>query len=151
MTHRKPTVSLELRFLIDRAFAARQSGQPGVAEVFDHAAERLVATVVPAFADRIAKVSSRKGEGRQIALEILPLLTPALAAAVNIVWTLRGARQPAIRTLNDAFQDDPTFNETIKLLCARILPPTSLYPDATTTDAPITPPMVVEVAAPAGR
>lgn len=115
--------SLELRFLVDRHLVARRAGQTGVAGVYAHAAEGLLTAALPAHATAIANVASRKGDGHSIGSALAQRLTPASAAAVNVIWLLRGARRPAIDALAEAFRNDPVFNDTIRMLCARALPP----------------------------
>lgn len=115
--------SLELRFLIDRHLAARRIGQDEIARVYAHAAEGLLTTAMPAHGDAIASVASRKGDGHSIGCALAQRLSPASAAAVNVVWLIRGARRPAINALAEAFRDNVVFNDMIKTLCARALPP----------------------------
>ncbi len=114
--------SLELRFLIDRHLAARRFGQGELANVYAHAAEGLLTTALPGHADAISAVASRKGDGALIGSALAQDLSPASAAAVNVVWLLRGARRPAMDVLSAAFRDDATFHDTIRMLCARIMP-----------------------------
>lgn len=115
--------SFELRFLVDRHLAERRVGHHALANVYAHAAEGVLTAALPAHANAIACVSSRKGDGRSIGSALAQRLTPASAAAVNVIWLIRGARRPAIDALAEAFGGDPIFNETIRLLCARALPP----------------------------
>ncbi len=115
--------SLELRFLIDRHLAARRADQTEVASVYAHAAEGLLTATTPAHANAISSVASRKGDGRSIGSALAQQLSPGSAAAVNVIWLIRGARRPAIDALSEAFRDDPVFNDTIRMLCARVLPP----------------------------
>lgn len=136
--------SLELRFLIDRHLAARRSDQNQVASVCAHAAEGLITTALPVHADAIGSVASRKGDGHLIGCALAQHLSPASAAAVSVIWMLRGARRPAIDALAEAFQNDPIFNDTIRLLCSRIIPRTEASPPPMT----ITP---IEVASPRQR
>lgn len=117
------TTSLELRFLIDRHLAARRAGNVDVASVYAHAAEGLITTALPVHADVISSVASRKGDGRSIASALAQHLSPTSAAAVNVVWLIRGARRPAIDALAEAFRNDMVFNDTIRMLCARALAP----------------------------
>lgn len=115
--------SLELRFLIDRHLAARRIGQNEIANVYGHAAEGLLTTALPAHAKAIATVASRKGDGHSIASALAQSLTPASAAAVNVIWLIRGARRPAIDALTNAFRENAVFSGTVRMLCARALPP----------------------------
>jgi len=114
--------SLELRFLIDRHLAARRVGQTEQAVVYAHAAEGLIAASLPEHAEVISSVASRKGDGRLIGSALALKLTSVSAAAVNVIWLIRGARRPAINALAEAFRDDVVFNDTIRMLCARALP-----------------------------
>jgi hypothetical protein len=122
-TANEVTTSLELRFLIDRHLAARHAGHHNVANVYAHAAEGVLTAAMPAHANAIASVASRKGEGRTIGSTLAQRLTPASAAAVNVIWLIRGARRPAIDAMAQAFREDVVFNDTIRTLCARVLPP----------------------------
>lgn len=115
--------SLELRFLVDRHLAARRVGQNELAAVYAHAAEGLLTAALPTHAKGITSVASRKGDGRTIGSALAQDLSPASAAAVNVVWLLRGARRPALDALTEAFRDDRVFNDTIRILCARVLSP----------------------------
>lgn len=115
--------SLELRFLIDRHLATRRAGQTERANIYAHAAEGLLTTALPDHANDISSVASRKGDGRSIGSALAQCLSPASAAAVNVIWLIRGARRPAINALSAAFGSDAVFNDTIRTLCARALPP----------------------------
>lgn len=115
--------SFELRFLVDRHLAARRVDQGDVASVYAHAAEGLLTAAMPTHANAIALVASRKGDGHAIGSALAQSLTPASAAAVNVIWLIRGARRPAIDALAEAFRDDAVFNDTIRMLCCRVLPP----------------------------
>lgn len=115
--------SIELRFLIDRCLAARRVGEADVANIYAHAAEGLLTTALPDHADDISSVASRKGVGRFIGSALAQSLWPAEAAAIGVIWLLRGARRPAIDALAEAFQNDPVFNDTVRMLCSRALPP----------------------------
>jgi hypothetical protein len=117
--------SIELRFLVDRHLAARRIGQDRVASVYAHAAEGLLTTALPAHSHAISRIASRKGDGRSIGAALALRLTPAQAAAVSMIWLLRGARRPAIGALSEAFRNEPEFNDTMRMLCARIMPPAS--------------------------
>jgi hypothetical protein len=79
---------------------------------------------LPDHADAISKVASRKGDGRSIGSALAQSVSPTTAAAILVVWSCRHARRPAIDALTEAFLDDPIFNDTIRTLCARIIPPT---------------------------
>ncbi|MBX3429731.1 MAG: hypothetical protein KF779_09130 [Hyphomonadaceae bacterium] len=130
--------SIEFRFLIDGHLAARRAGQTEQANIYAHAAEGLVATALPDHADAIASVASRKGDGRSIGSALAQCLSPASAAAVCIVWLIRGARRPAIDALSEAFRDDSEFVATVKMLCRRVFEPTpvtssTLSPPSATT------------------
>jgi len=114
--------SLELRFLVDRHLAARRVDRVDVANVYAHAAEGLLTAAMPTHANAIASVASRKGDGHSIGSALAQTLTPTSAAAVNVIWLIRGARRPAIDALAEAFQDDVVFNDTIRMLCRRVLP-----------------------------
>lgn len=115
--------SLELRFLIDRHLAARSAGHHDVAVVYAHAAEGLLRAMMPTHSRAIANVSSRKGDGRLIGSALARQLPAAPAAAVNVVWLLRGARRPAIEALSEAFRHNPIFDAAIRMLCSRTMPP----------------------------
>lgn len=115
--------SLELRFLVDRHLVARRIGQREMASVYAHAAEGLLTATMPAHATAIASVASRKGDGHLIASALAQRLSPTAAAAVNVIWLIRGARRPAIDAMAEAFRDDPMFNDMIRMLCARALSP----------------------------
>lgn len=129
------TASLELRFLVDRHLAARRVGQGDIASVYAHAAEGLLTAALPTHANAIASVASRKGDGRSIGSALAQRLSPASAAAVNLIWLIRGARRPAIDALAEAFRDDVVFNDTIRTLCARALAPAA--PTEAAKPAPI--------------
>lgn len=116
--------SIELRYLVDRALAARQAGRRDVADIFGRAAQGLLEVSMPDLAHDVSRIASRKGEGCAVASKLALRVTPTAAAAVMIAWTLRGARQRAIQTLCDAFRHEPEFDQTVKLLCRRVLEPT---------------------------
>lgn len=109
--------------MIDRYLAARRIGQNEVAGVYANAAEGLLTAALPAHSNAIAKVASRKGKGRSIGSALAQRLSPMTAAAVFVVWSCRQARRPAVDALAEAFRDDPVFNDTIRKLCARVIPP----------------------------
>lgn len=132
--------SLELRFLIDRHLAARRAGQTERANIYAHAAEGLLTTALPDHANNISSVASRKGDGRSIGSALAQHLSPTSAASVNVVWLIRGARRPAIDALAEAFRNDMVFDDTIRMLCARALPPVA------PTVEPVRPPPI-EIAA----
>lgn len=113
--------SLELRFLVDRAFAARTFGQLSLADALDRATERYICVLIPNFADEISKVASRKGEGDIIAKRLSEKLSPELAATVALVWLLRGARRSGVTALSKAFRRQPGFDDTLRMLCRRVL------------------------------
>ena len=117
--------SLEMRFLFDRAFAASRLGRPDIADLFVRAAERLLGVASPAIARAVSLISSRKGTGQTVAASLINRINPTQAAAVAVIWLIRGARRPAIDALAQAFRDDPVFNDTMRILCARALPPVS--------------------------
>ncbi|MGQ0534155.1 MAG: hypothetical protein ACT4OF_15915 [Caulobacteraceae bacterium] len=126
-------ISLELRFLVDRAIAARKHGMIDVADIFVRGAEALIRTALPHEAGDIGKVASRKGDGARIASRLSPLLSPSAAAAVFVIWSFRSARAPAIRTLADVFGTDPIYQETTRLLCQRLFAshePTATQPSS---------------------
>jgi hypothetical protein len=131
--------------LVDRTLSTRRAGRSDLADVFVRAAEGLIATALPAHADAIASIASRKGDGRSIGSALAQHLSPASAAAVNVIWLLRGARRPAIDALAEAFRDDPIFNDTIRVLCARAFPPES--PPAPSMVEDVRPPVVETAAA----
>lgn len=112
--------SLEFRFLVDRALAARETGRHDVADVFSRAAEGLLVAALPAVASDVTMIASRKGVGGEIATDLARRLSGMSAAAVNVVWLLRGARLPAVRALSEAFRGDAMFADTIRTLCARV-------------------------------
>lgn len=112
--------SLELRFLIDRGLAAQQAGRRDLADIYGRAAEGLLEAAMPDVAQDVSKIASRKGAGCDVAGKLALRLTPTSAAAVVITWMLRNARQPAIRTLSDAFQHDDTFDATFRMLGRRL-------------------------------
>lgn len=113
--------SIEFRFAIDRAFAAHEAGRRYVADAFARAAEAILKLALPDIADDVALTASRKGRGDAIGPRLAPHLTADTAAAVAVVWMLRGARQPAVRALSEAFRSEPEFDATIRLLCSRIV------------------------------
>ncbi|MCC6787267.1 MAG: hypothetical protein IT547_05465 [Hyphomonadaceae bacterium] len=132
--------SLELRFLIDRHLAARRAGQIEQANIYAQAAEGLLTAALPDHANNISSVASRKGDGRSIGSALAQHLSPSSAALVNVIWLIRGARRPAIDALAEAFRFDVVFNDTIRMLCARALPPVA------PTVEPVCPPPI-EIAA----
>lgn len=115
--------SVELRFLIDRHLAARGAGQHDVADVYARAVEGLLIAALPKYADAIAGVARRKGEGKSIGGALAQCLSPMAAAATFVVWSCRQARRPAVDALGQAFRGDPFFNDTIRTLCSRVSPP----------------------------
>jgi len=112
--------SLEFRFLVDRALAAREAGRHDVADVFSRAAEGLLVAALPDIASDVTMIASRKGVGGEIATDLAQRLSGASAAAVNVVWLLRGARLPAVRSLSQAFQGDRVFTDAVRTLCRRV-------------------------------
>lgn len=141
-------VSLEFRFLVDRALAAQMDGRPDVQDTYSRAAQGLLEATLPEIAKDIAKVASRKGQGDVIAVGMVRYLTPRTAAAVCVVWLLRAARSPAINALKDRFSAEPMFNETLRVLCRQALgPPMATASNAVATFSlgPFTP---VETSAP---
>lgn len=112
--------SLEFRFLVDRALAAREAGRHDVADVFSRAAEGLLIAALPDVASDVAMIASRKGVSADIARRLARRLSAASAASVNIVWLLRGARLQAVRTLSEAFRSDPIFGHIVRMLCSRL-------------------------------
>lgn len=112
--------SLEFKFLVDRAVAARQAGRLDVADLFIRAAERLFEATVPDLAGDIAAIASRKGVGAVVAARLAGRLSPTSAAAVTIIWALRGARTPALQSLTGAFRDDEAFGHALRVLCPRM-------------------------------
>ncbi len=112
-----------LQIIVDRALLARRLGLHALAVVLAHAAEGLLTTGLPTHANAIASVASRKGDGRSIGSALAQCLSPAMAATVNVIWLLRGARRPAIDALAEAFGDDPEFVATAKMLCRRVFEP----------------------------
>lgn len=135
-----------LEIIVDRALLARRLGLHGLAVVLAHAAEGLLAIALPTHANAIASVASRKGDGRSIGSALAQCLSPATAAAVNVIWLLRGARRPAMDALAEAFGDDPEFVATAKVLCRRVFEPVSATapmmssPTSTTRSAAFAPP-----------
>jgi hypothetical protein len=109
-----------LVIIVDRALLARRLGLNGLAAVLAHAAEGVLMAALPMHAHAIASVASRKGDGRSIGSALAQCLSPATAAAVNVIWLLRGARRPAIDGLSEAFGDHPDFVATAKMLCRRV-------------------------------
>lgn len=110
--------------MIDRALLAHRLGRNDVQRVFSHAAQGLLEAALPEIATSFSKAASRQGQGDVIATGMIPHLTPRSAAAVCVVWMMRGARSPAIRALRGAFGGAPIFNDTIKTLCWRAFEPT---------------------------
>lgn len=112
--------SIEFRFMIDRALLAHRLGRSDVQRVFSHAAQGLLEAALPEIATSFSKAASRQGQGDVIAAGMIPHLTPRAAAAVCVVLMIRGARSPAIKALKDSLGLDPTFDETIRILCRRL-------------------------------
>lgn len=112
--------SLEFRFLVDRALAAREAGRHDVADVLSRAAEGLLVAALPDIAADVARIGSRKGVGGEIALRLAQHLSGVSAGAVNVVWLLRGARLTAVRALSELFRGDPGFEGTVRSLCRRL-------------------------------
>lgn len=115
----EPAPSLELRFLIDRALHAHAHRQPDQADAFAKCAERLIRTTLPAIADDISQISSRKGDGHAIAARLLAHLTARTAAEVASVLLLRRCRRPVLDAISKAFGGDPVFAQTVAVLCGR--------------------------------
>ena len=93
---------------------------------------------MPDVAHSVAKIASRKGAGGEVAQGLASRFTPATAAAVAIIWTLRGARRPAVEALTAAFGDHPDFVATTMRLCRRVFEPVQATPlvSAVTSHAP---------------
>lgn len=113
-------LSVELRFLFDHAILARQQGQHDRSDVFLRAAEGLIRLSLPQLSDDLGSVASRKGVGEQIALRVAQSISPTVAAAIIVLWTFRGARQPAIRVLLQAFGNHPDYQDAVRVLCHRL-------------------------------
>lgn len=124
--YRMPThdfaASTELRFLLDRCFAAHQANRPELAGAFARAAEAILRSALPEIADDIAQAASRKGRGDAIGARLAQHLDALSAGCVALVLLLRGARRPAIDTLTNAFRNDAEFEATVKALCPRAIP-----------------------------
>jgi hypothetical protein len=133
--------------LVDRALTAQQSGRRDMAAVFGRAAQGLLEAAMPDVAHSVAKIASRKGPGCEVAQGLSSRLTPATAAAVATIWTLRGARRPAVKALTAAFGDHPEFVATTKLLCRRVFDPNLPSPSV----SPVTSVAPFEAAAPHRR
>lgn len=101
--------SLEFRFLIDRALAARKLQRTKASDAFARTAEMLVREALPEIGAEVGRIASRKGEGADVARRIGPCLSPRTAAAVWIVWILRGARTSATTALFENFRRDHQF------------------------------------------
>ncbi len=114
-------LSPELRYIVDRALAAREIGDESLADVFGRAAERYVVMLAPELAGEISAFASRKGSGAQVASRLATKLSADLAAAVAIVWLLRRARSTGIDTLSYAFLGNATFEFTLRTLCHRAI------------------------------
>lgn len=112
--------SLEFRFMVDRAVAAWLLGRPDVAAAFVRAAERLFEVAVPDLALDVSMIASRKGVGRIVAGRLANRLTPTQAAAVMIIWKLRGARRTALQRLTEAFRGNMAFSYALRALCPRL-------------------------------
>lgn len=112
--------SLEFRFLVDRAIAASRSGHPATTDLFVRAAERLLTASLPYAARDISLIASRKVAGAAAALSLVKRLTPMQAAAVALIWILRGARKPALQGLAEAFRGDEAFGHALRRLCPRV-------------------------------
>lgn len=108
---------------IDRCIDARRRGALQVSDAFARCAQAIACHELPEAACAIESVASRKGDGHSIGSALAQRISPASAAAVNVIWLLRGARRPAIDALAETFRDNPIFNDTIRMLCARIMPP----------------------------
>lgn len=134
--------SVELRFLFDRAIAARHQGMPDLSDVFVRAAEGLVRSLLPDVAKDVGTVASRKGDGDQTAARIVQNVSPTAAGAIFVLWSFRGARQPAIRVLVESFGVHPGFRDTVRLLCHRLFAAQARSPSTHTA---------IEVAAPRCR
>lgn len=112
--------SLEFRYAIDRAVAARQAGRADVADIFIRTAERLFGAALPDLAREVSMIASRKGAGRTVAGSLAGRMSPTSAAALMIIWTLRGARRTALQRLTEAFGGDEAFSHALKALCPRL-------------------------------
>jgi hypothetical protein len=139
--HDAKLISLELRFLVDRVIAAKQDGMPDAADAFIRVAEKLLRSALPVVANDIARIASRKGKGEVAVARMTPLLSPTAAAAIVVIWSFRGARQPAIHKLDRVFAACRDYQETVRLLCHR------LFAQPRTTPTPT----AIEVAAPRSR
>lgn len=121
--YRMPThdfaASTELRLVLDRCFAAHQVDRPELAGAFARAAEVLLRSAFPEIGDDIGRAASRKGRGDAIGARLVQHLDAASAACVALVLTLRGARRPVVDAITRAFQHEPAFNDTIRILCRR--------------------------------
>lgn len=133
----------ELRFLLDRCFAAHQSNRPELADAFARAAEAILRATFPIIADDIAQAASRKGRGDVIGARLVQRLDAPSAACVAMVLLLRGARRPVIDTITRTFQHDDAFNATVRTLCGRMF-----GSESQTVSSP--PNLPMEVAAPSG-
>lgn len=120
------TTSLAFRFMIDQALVANRDGQLTALDVYARAAEGLVKAMLPDHSKVIAAVASRKVAGREIGLALAQRLSPAAAAAVNVVWLLRDARRTSTDAISEAFRQDAVFDDTVRSLCARIFTPTTV-------------------------
>lgn len=112
--------SLEFRYAVDRAVAARQAGRTDVADIFVRTAQRLFGAALPDLARDDSMIASRKGVGRTVAGSLASRLSPTSAAAVMIIWTLRGARRTALQGLTEAFRGDEAFRHALIALCPRL-------------------------------
>lgn len=112
--------SLEFRYAINRAVAARQAGRADVVDIFVRTAERLFGAASPDLARDVSMIASRKGVGRTVAESLAGRLSPTSAAAVMIIWTLRGAGGTALQGLTEAFRGDEAFSLALRALCSRL-------------------------------
>lgn len=133
---------------MDRALLARQEGKLDVSVAFVRAAEGVLRVDLHHLAADIARVASRQGQGDVIAAGMIPHLTPRAAAAVCVVWMMRGARSPAINTLQQAFGTDPLFNSTIRILCRQVFEPAITTASNVIATSPLGPFTPIETSAP---
>lgn len=140
--------STELRFLLDRCFAAHQANRPELADALARAAEAIMRSSFPEIADDIARAASRKGRGHAIGARLVQHLDAPSAACVAMVLMVRGARKPAVNALVAAFGHHPEFVATTRMLCRRVFDgiPALASSSMTVMERP-----TIEVAAPAMR
>lgn len=105
---------------MDRLIEAHRRGQGAVAFAFAKCAEKLLCSAYPAAAPAISLAASRKGKGAILSRQIVPHMDVAGAAAAVVVLMFRGARQPVVRAISEAFAGDRDFRNVQRILCRRM-------------------------------